>query len=246
MIGIDDQTVWKMVRDADERQPQEQPDTLAVAIVKRIRAAARDELLARAIADLVVSVRRSKVRALEQEAVLEKSRQDFAGRVAEWEEQKRQRQASWVAHPASAPRNTRVYKTWATTTDEGRVFEEQRAREEADKAERARLYREDPDAYDERYGVGRIMREFQASIEAIRTEAKLELTSELLGASFALGDGRSVTWGSATMDEHRQRIEMLGRNIEGNLDTMRVHEMAVELLRRSGADCLNLMQATAA
>src|SRR5690606_36081744 len=63
-----------------------------------------------------------------------------------------------------------------------------------------------------------------AAIEQYRVDVRLELTQELLGSEFALGDGRTVTWGEATAEDHQQRIEMLTKSAGGTLQTAARHQ----------------------
>lgn len=91
-----------------------------------------------------------------------------------------------------------------------------------------RLRIEAPDEYERQYTISGVIRTFE---EEIRKELRLEVTAELLATSFALGDGRMVTWGEATIDDHTARLRVLGGNVLGNLETMALHEQAIDLLR---------------
>jgi hypothetical protein len=105
-------------------------------------------------------------------------------------------------------------------------------RRKADVA-KAALYRDDPDEYRRRYpSIAQAMADF-------RDQVRLELTQELLGSTFQLGDGRRTTWGAATVEDHQQRIALLLRGVEGSLATAALHEQAIEMLRESGAHCLS-------
>jgi len=59
--------------------------------------------------------------------------------------------------------------------------------------------------------------------------------AELMLEVFPLGDGRLVSWGSATVDDHRQRIELLDKLRSGLSATIGRHETAIALLAETGA-----------
>lgn len=99
-----------------------------------------------------------------------------------------------------------------------------------------------PDEYRYRYTFAGVTEQ----IEEMRRDIKLEVTAELLASSFALGDGRVVTWGEATAEDHRQRAKLLGQNVIGNLTTMLLHEQAAEMIETAGAHTLGQMPQAAA
>lgn len=72
-------------------------------------------------------------------------------------------------------------------------------------------------------------------------EIRLEFTAELLASEFALGDGRRVTWGSATVGEHEQRIALLTANATANAEAAARHRSAVSTLQFTGFDRLDEM-----
>lgn len=79
-------------------------------------------------------------------------------------------------------------------------------------------------------------------LEKVGTELKkLEAFRRVEGFNcvFALGDGRRVTWGEATKEEHLQRVAILERMRAGIEDTIERHKEAVRLLERTGARNLN-------
>jgi hypothetical protein len=75
-------------------------------------------------------------------------------------------------------------------------------------------------------------------IEEYATHIRLELTAELLGSEFALGDGRRVTWGDATVTDHDQRISMLIANASANAEAAARHRAAVMLIESLGVQSL--------
>ena len=75
-------------------------------------------------------------------------------------------------------------------------------------------------------------------IGTYRDSLHAQWTAELLESGFALGDGTTVTWGEATVEQHQQRIALLTRNAAGNLQTAARHQSAVDEIERSGVACL--------
>ena len=62
--------------------------------------------------------------------------------------------------------------------------------------------------------------------------------SEVYGEVFALYDGRRVSWGEATIDEHRQRLERLRMQRHAISRTIERHEEAIRLCEEHGVDRL--------
>lgn len=61
-----------------------------------------------------------------------------------------------------------------------------------------------------------------------------------LDQTFRLGDGTPpVSWGAATLDQHRQRAALLTRMRNGLNASIGRHEAAIDLLERTGVACLN-------
>lgn len=78
----------------------------------------------------------------------------------------------------------------------------------------------------------------RAATDKYAAQLKMEWTEELLTTGFALGDGRIVTWGTATIADHQQRIDMLERNAVGNLEAAGRHRAAMEEIAQNGATTL--------
>lgn len=66
----------------------------------------------------------------------------------------------------------------------------------------------------------------------------------LLVQRFALGDGTSVEWGAATVDQHETRIAMLRRMRDGIDLTIDRHRSAIEAINEAGVSCLADLQAS--
>lgn len=107
----------------------------------------------------------------------------------------------------------------------------------------SRLRESDPAEYHRRYTIAGAIETFE---QEIRQEVRLEITAELLGTSFALGNGHSVTWGEATVEDHQLRLQMLTANVLGNFETMHLHEQAISLIQKQGVSRLADAQAVAA
>lgn len=74
------------------------------------------------------------------------------------------------------------------------------------------------------------------------TPATATQWSDFLRDKFALGDGRWVSWGEATVAEHGERIEYLGAKRDGIEQTMSRHQLAIERITSAGVSCLNELQ----
>lgn len=66
----------------------------------------------------------------------------------------------------------------------------------------------------------------------------MDWTVKLLESEFALPDGRRVRWGSATLDDHKIRFEMLMNNAEANVEAALRHEAAIGDLLDAGVSSL--------
>ena len=80
--------------------------------------------------------------------------------------------------------------------------------------------------------------EFAKAMEDFRQRVRLEVTAELLAIPFAIGDGRTVTWGAATQGEHRERIAWLMKHAGSTFETACRHEVAVRLIEAAKVQCL--------
>lgn len=78
-------------------------------------------------------------------------------------------------------------------------------------------------------------------LDVYKAQLHVDWTAALRASTFALGDGTSVAWGKATIEQHETRIDMLTVNARGNLDGIRVHEAAIRALTESGTATLNDM-----
>lgn len=89
------------------------------------------------------------------------------------------------------------------------------------------LNRED----DNEYG---FFRKVAVAIEDWKTALKAEWTAELLMQTFRV-DGVTVSWGEATVEQHRRRAEALRSHAMGTLETASLHLAAIDDLDNSGA-----------
>lgn len=76
-------------------------------------------------------------------------------------------------------------------------------------------------------------------IADVARKTRIEVTEELLSTRFALGDGTMVTWGTATISQHRQRIEMLAKNAAGIVETAGRHKAAIYMCEEAEVDRLD-------
>lgn len=61
----------------------------------------------------------------------------------------------------------------------------------------------------------------------------------LLDEKFWLGDGRSVMWGDATVEDHRARIALLEKQVVGLSDTIDRHRQAIVEIEANAVTSLN-------
>jgi hypothetical protein len=73
----------------------------------------------------------------------------------------------------------------------------------------------------------------QVKLDAVRAQF-----APLFKTQIAVGDGHTVTWGSATVAQHRMRIAMLEGKIGGLSMTVQRHKMAISLIESAGVTCL--------
>lgn len=80
------------------------------------------------------------------------------------------------------------------------------------------------------------------SPEANSAEATSATRTGFLANTFALPDGRWVTWGEATIADHAARIEYLEK-LRGGIElTIGRHRDTIERLTGAGASCLNELE----
>lgn len=62
---------------------------------------------------------------------------------------------------------------------------------------------------------------------------------KLLDSKIKIGDGNSVKWGNATLQEHQERINYLKKMRDGIDETITFHEKAIEIISSNKVKCLN-------
>lgn len=62
--------------------------------------------------------------------------------------------------------------------------------------------------------------------------------TELLDQSFSLPSGERVTWRSATVPQHKERIEMLENLAARSAETAALHQSAISDIRKAGVSTL--------
>lgn len=66
-----------------------------------------------------------------------------------------------------------------------------------------------------------------------------------LSERFAVGDGRYVTWGEATVADHEARIAMLEALRNGIAESIGRHQRAIEEIAAAGVSCLDEIERVA-
>jgi hypothetical protein len=77
------------------------------------------------------------------------------------------------------------------------------------------------------------------TVNFVKEQTRLEVTRELLNSEFALGDGRRVTWGEATIEEHEQRAALLRNNSVANIEAEARHRQAIDMILKARVRCLS-------
>lgn len=230
--------LWGGVREFEQQYPTLSEREVAEKFVRAMSATQRREALVQAVLDIVEGHRASRERARVRS--IEASVAQLPYDPEEFERQRIARLAEYEANPRMAPRNSRAYRKWILT-EEGQRHEAERLARIAEEDEKDRLFREDPDEYSNRFGWGLVRRQFEDWENKIR----LKVTAELLAASFALGDGRTVTWGDATIEDHHIRIGLLQRQLLGTGDAIARHEAAVSMIVEAGVTRLGEVRVAA-
>lgn len=78
-----------------------------------------------------------------------------------------------------------------------------------------------------------------AAVDQFKSELKMEWTRELLASSFVLKSGERVTWGDATVAQHKERMAMFKEQARINMDGAERHKLAIQQIEEVGAKCLN-------
>lgn len=138
------------------------------------------------------------------------------------------------ASNAQKPRwGTRKYERWAANPDN------------ADEHERDRQLRAEYAAINAEAERG-LVADMQKAIDRFKEEMRVEWNAELLNSEFARGDGTTVTWGDATLDDHHHRIAMHKKNATAGLEGAARHTAAVEAITQAGVTSLNELAKEAA
>lgn len=103
---------------------------------------------------------------------------------------------------------------------------------------RRRRERDDRAAVAERERANERNAKIEEALASWRQSITLEVTEELLASSLALTDGTRVTWGTATVENHESRIDMLSKNVAANIDGIKRHQAAINMIESSGAASL--------
>lgn len=77
-----------------------------------------------------------------------------------------------------------------------------------------------------------------AIISAYKESLHIEWTEELLDSEFALGDGTTVTWGDATVEQHEARALMFEGQAKAGIEGAVRHRKAIESIALANATSL--------
>lgn len=69
--------------------------------------------------------------------------------------------------------------------------------------------------------------------------------SLVMAESFAIGGGKFVTWGAATVEQHRARISLLVAHRDGVTLTIARHTEAIDVIVAHGVECLDQVEVAA-
>ncbi|KQP83725.1 hypothetical protein [Aeromicrobium sp. Leaf291] len=119
-------------------------------------------------------------------------------------------------------RGTRAFARWIDETEEGRAHKAQLTKwREEDSAARAHQWN----------ALSETLQEYTDSM-------RMQWTQEILSTKFRLGDGTEVTWGGATLEQHKSRHQMFMKNAHANLEGAARHQQAIRDLEATGAQTL--------
>lgn len=76
--------------------------------------------------------------------------------------------------------------------------------------------------------------EIRNALDAYALSRVIEWTAELLDSTFAMPDGKRVTWGEATLAQHSTRANMFATNVLVNAEGAARHRLAIVALTTSG------------
>lgn len=124
-------------------------------------------------------------------------------------------------------KGTKARRDWEANTPEGRA------------------YRDDMDAITARHDQ-MLFGVIGKALERYAEDLKIEWTAELLDSTFGLRDGTQVTWGDATVEQHRERRQMFLDNAHANMEGAARHEIALRQLEETGARTLHELTAPVA
>lgn len=86
----------------------------------------------------------------------------------------------------------------------------------------------------------------QSAFDELKDRWRVDWTAELLDAQFNMPDGTTVTWGTATLEQHEARVEMFRVNAVANLEGAARHQQAIEDIKRAGVSTLHHLVGVAA
>jgi hypothetical protein len=201
---------------AMERQNKRtSPSVLAQQLADRLSSSQQRTFLIRLLTYEFDSARRNRVRNVERQAT--RLPQEILAITP------------WIARPSSS-----AYKTWAKSPNR----HEQRAAHDPNYAEYLEHCKRRNVEPGSDYTTWNVNKALENVVNAVRQEILLELTEELLSAEFVV-NGKTVTWGSASVEEHEHRAKSLLIQAAGTVDTAKRHQAAIEMIENVSASNLN-------
>lgn len=193
-------------------------------------------ILLRLVTNEISAARRNRVRSIEERSEVGRKRE-------ERDQKKHNEKELYFDRPWEAPASSFVGKQWRVHSPVRRNS----TRAQADPAFATYLDtfpKKSVEVSEMAFASWKVNRAFDQLVNSVRTETVLELTRELLSSQFSLGDGKSVLWGEATVDDHLNRIHLLLAQATGNVETSNRHKAAIYILQKHGVTKLNDVTAT--
>ncbi|MFI2663193.1 hypothetical protein [Micromonospora carbonacea] len=240
-----DQSLWDYdyLLELSRIKPDMTPDDIADHVLSSATKAQLRQYAAEHISDFVARMRRADAREAEQEATRFLGEDPGPSRQEALYEQ-------WLANPEkhwhiSNHRVREGFKRWAGDRFAAWHAAALRAVKTMQETDPGALHMFEGDWYPGGVMAHDRMRRREAFEEDLRIytetisrDVRLETTRELLASFFALGDGRQVSWGDATVADHRQRIELLVRGMAGTAETAARHAAAIRMIEEAGVSRL--------
>lgn len=84
----------------------------------------------------------------------------------------------------------------------------------------------------------RLWDKLEDNLRIYTEEMRVQWTQELLDSQFNMPDGTTVTWGTATREQHEARYEMFKNNAMANMEGAARHKQAMQQIDSAGVTTL--------